>query len=73
MKLLAGMFGAIALLAALPGFATDVAPAISLFGKLAALIAMAGLAIIAGTSVLQDELRDEFPPFDFEADSANRP
>ena len=64
MKLLVVALGAIALLGALLGFATSVPPLLSLFGKIVALASLAGLAITAGTTVLEDAL----PFLDLDAD-----
>lgn len=68
MKLLAVVFGAIALLAAMLGFATSVPPLLSICGKIVALISLAGLAMTAGTTALDEAL----PFHDLDADDANR-
>ena len=70
MKLLAVVFGGIALLAALLGFGANVIPILSLSGKVVALMALAGLAITAGTYATETE--EETPLFDFEADHFHR-
>ena len=45
MKLLAAVFAAILFFAMLPGFVLNVMPLLALFGKLAAAVAFAGVAV----------------------------
>lgn len=64
MKLLAAIFAAITLLAALLGFTTHEIPIFSLLGKLAAAIALLGFMITAAAYTMDEIL----PLVNFKAD-----
>lgn len=63
MKVLATVFASIALLAALVGFGMDVLPIVAQLGKIAAAIAMGGVAITAVAYVMEELI----PAVTFEA------
>ena len=54
MKVLAAVFASIAFLAALVGFGMNVLPIVAQLGKIAAAIAMGGVAITAVAYVLEE-------------------
>lgn len=54
MKILAAVFAGIALLAALLGFGMNVIPFLSLLGKTAAVVALAGFVMTATAHVLDE-------------------